>query len=112
MLTGDGGDDVYLGYPFFNYALTGGESGAKHSLNHWLRCCALRRNLLPDTGRSKRLRSAMSYATGGIGSWMQRHDGLPYLQSHGMLGERSLPELRYDWREIPAIGCFGTAPVP
>ena len=28
----------------------------------------------------KQLRSVMGYATGGIGSWMRRHDGLPYQQ--------------------------------
>ncbi len=79
LLTGDGGDDVYLGYPFFNYAVTC--ERAAHAIPQPL-APAIRglANLLPDSGRSKRLRSAMSYATGGIGSWMQRHEGLPYLR--------------------------------
>ncbi len=99
LLTGDGGDDVYLGYPFFNYAVAC-ERAARaipQPLAPLVRGLA---NLLPDSGRSKRLRSAMSYATGGIGSWMQRHEGLPYLESRGILGEK-LAGLRYDWREIP-----------
>jgi asparagine synthase (glutamine-hydrolysing) len=98
LLTGDGGDDVYLGYPFFNYALAC--ERAAHAIPQPL-APAVRGlgNLLPDSGRAKRLRSAMSYATGGIGAWMQRRDGLPYLQSRGILGEK-LGSRSYDWREI------------
>lgn len=99
LLTGDGGDDVYLGYPFFNYALMC--ERAAHAIPQPLapivRGLA---GLLPDSGRAKRLRSAMSYATGGIGAWMQRHDGLPYLESREILGEK-LAGLHYDWRDIP-----------
>lgn len=98
LLTGDGGDDVYLGYPFFNYAVTC-ERAAQAIPQPLAPVVRSISNLLPDSGRSKRLRSAMSYATGGIGSWMQRHDGLPYLESRGMLGER-LAARSYDWREI------------
>jgi asparagine synthase (glutamine-hydrolysing) len=99
LLTGDGGDDVYLGYPFFNYAVRceGAARAIPQPLAPLVRGLA---NLLPDSGRAKRLRSALSYATGGIGSWMQRHDGLPYLESRGILGEK-LAGLGYDWREIP-----------
>ena len=99
LLTGDGGDDVYLGYPLFNYALTC-ERAARaipKPLAPTVRGFA---NMLPDSGNAKRLRSALFYATGGIGSWRQRNDGLPYLESRGIPGER-LAGLRYDWREIP-----------
>jgi asparagine synthase (glutamine-hydrolysing) len=99
LLTGDGGDDVYLGYPFFNYAVAC-ERAARAIPQPLAPVVGGLANLLPDSGRSKRLRSAMSYATGGIGSWLQRHDGLPYLESRGILGEK-LTGLRYDWREIP-----------
>ena len=105
LLTGDGGDDVYLGYPFFNYAVTC-ERAARafpRPLAPVVRGLA---NMLPDRGPSKRVRSALSYATGGIGSWQQRHDGLPYLQSRGILGER-LAGLHYDWREIPPSAASG-----
>jgi asparagine synthase (glutamine-hydrolysing) len=96
---------VYLGYPFFNYALTC-ERAAKsipQPLAPALRGLA---NLLPDSGRTKRLRSAISYATGGIGSWRQRHDGIPYLESRGILGER-LAGRGYDWRQIPSSAASG-----
>jgi len=99
LLTGDGGDDVYLGYPFFNYAVMC-ERAARaipRPLAPALRGMA---GLLPESGRSKRLRSALAYATGGIGAWRQRNDGLPYLESHGILGEK-LAGRHYDWREIP-----------
>ena len=99
LLTGDGGDDVYLGYPFFNYAVACQRvaQAIPQSLAPLVRGFA---NLLPDSGGAKRLRSALSYATGGIGSWRQRHDGLPYLASRGILGEK-LAGLNYDWRATP-----------
>ncbi len=105
LLTGDGGDDVYLGYPFFNYALMAEKAARKIplSVSPLLHASA---QLLPDTGRSKRLRSAIDYATGGLGSWMRRHDGLPYYQQHSMLGER-LAGLQLDWRQIPASSAAG-----
>jgi len=98
LLTGDGGDDVYLGYPFFNYAMMC-ERAAKAIPQPLAPVVRGMAGLLPESGRAKRLRSAISYATGGIGSWMQRHDGLPYLESRGILGEK-LAGLGYDWREI------------
>jgi asparagine synthase (glutamine-hydrolysing) len=99
LLTGDGGDDVYLGYPFFNYAVMCERAAGKipGPLAPAVRGVA---NLLPESGRARRLRSAMVYATGGIGSWRQRNDGLPYLQSRGILGEK-LSGVNFDWREIP-----------
>ena len=105
LLTGDGGDDVYLGYPFFNYALTCERAAQMISppLAPALRGLA---NLLPDSGRSRRVRSAISYAAGGIGAWRQRNDGLPYLESRGILGEK-LAGLPYDWRQIPPSGAAG-----
>jgi asparagine synthase (glutamine-hydrolysing) len=99
LLTGDGGDDVYLGYPFFSYALTA-EKAARRippGISPILHASA---KLLPDVGGAKRARSAIEYATGGIGSWMRRHDGLPCLQQHAMLGDR-LAGLELDWRQIP-----------
>jgi asparagine synthase (glutamine-hydrolysing) len=105
LLTGDGGDDVYLGYPFFNYALMA-EKAARTiplGLSPLLRASA---NLLPDWRSAKRLRSAMNYATGGIGSWMRRRDGLPYYQQHAMFGER-LAGLELDWRQLPESAMAG-----
>jgi asparagine synthase (glutamine-hydrolysing) len=99
LLTGDGGDDVYLGYPFFNYAMMC-ERAARSIPKPLAPTVRGLANLLPDSGRARRLRSALSYATGGIGSWRRRNDGLPYLESRGILGEK-LSGLPYDWREIP-----------
>jgi asparagine synthase (glutamine-hydrolysing) len=99
LLTGDGGDDVYLGYPLFNYALMAEKAASSIPLgiSPLLHASA---KLLPESGRAKRLRSAMSYATGGIGSWMRRRDGLDYYKNHAMLGER-LAGLELDWRHLP-----------
>ena len=100
LLTGDGGDDVYLGYPMFRDVLLA-EKAAKATPLAVAPVLHSAGNLLPDLGRLKTLRSAINYATGGIGSWIRRHDGLPYLISHGMLGEK-LANARYELREIPA----------
>ncbi|MBV8455656.1 MAG: asparagine synthase (glutamine-hydrolyzing) [Acetobacteraceae bacterium] len=105
LLTGDGGDDVYLGYPLFNYALMS-EKAARSiplAVSPLVRAAA---NLLPESGRAKRLRSAMSYATGGIGSWMRRRDGLPYFETNAMLGEK-LAGLQLDWRQLPESAAAG-----
>jgi asparagine synthase (glutamine-hydrolysing) len=105
LLTGDGGDDVYLGYPFFNYAVMC-ERAAQAIPKPLAPAVRGFANLLPDSGRSKRLRSALSYAAGGIGAWRQRNDGLPYLESRGILGER-LAGLPYDWRQVPPSAAAG-----
>ena len=48
----------------------------------------------------RRLRHFADYATGGIGAHIRAHDGLPYYEQHGMLGER-LAGRTLPWREIP-----------
>ncbi len=105
LLTGDGGDDVYLGYPFFNYALMA-EKAARSiplAVSPLLHASS---NLLPEAGRLRKLKSAVNYATGGIGDWIRRHDGLPYYQQHAILGER-LSGVEFDLRQIPASARAG-----
>ena len=83
LLTGDGGDDVFLGYPFFQHA--------------WMAQRLARR--LPDAAPAlwgkvrgmfpvRRLRSYLDYATGGLGAHAAAHDGLPYYEQRSILGER------------------------
>jgi len=87
LLTGDGGDDVYLGYPFFMNAwwaqklarkLRPGARGAWHGI----------RPLLPALGVSRRLKHFLNYATDGLGAHIRAHNGLPYLEKRSILGER------------------------
>jgi asparagine synthase (glutamine-hydrolysing) len=87
LLTGDGGDDVFLGYP--------------EHLNFWRatrianvlpasaeKIWAASRGLFPDNGRLRRVRSFLDYTTGGIGAAIRVRDGLPEYFKHGLLGER------------------------
>ena len=87
LLTGDGGDDLFLGY-----------EGHRH---FWLAEKAARlipagatgwwsnlRNQISDDGWSRRAKSFVNYATGGIGAVTSRHDGLPEYERDGLLGER------------------------
>jgi asparagine synthase (glutamine-hydrolysing) len=99
LLTGDGGDDVFFGYPFFRNArmaqsLARVLPGAAPAL--WRSA----RGLLPDTGVGKRVKSFLNYATGGIGAHARAHSGIPYYEQHGLLGER-LAGRQVSQRQIP-----------
>jgi len=98
LLTGDGGDDVFLGYPHHKNFLLAQKIA---------RClppgsAALWRGLRPlFSARSlRRPRHLLDYATGGLGAITRVHDGLPYYEKHGLLGQR-LDGLRLAERDIP-----------
>ncbi len=99
LLTGDGGDDVFLGYPFHrDYLLTqrvarwlppGSASGWRAA-----------RPIVKAIPRLRRPAHFLDYATGGLGAVTRAHNGLPYYEQHGMLGER-LEGLDLEQRAIP-----------
>ena len=100
LLTGDGGDDVFLGYPFFRNAwmaqklarrLPAGAAAAWRGL----------RGLLPAKGAIQRMRHFLNYATGGLGEYIRAHNGLPYYEQRSLLGER-LAGKYLPLRRIPA----------
>jgi asparagine synthase (glutamine-hydrolysing) len=95
LLTGDGGDDVFLGYSFFRNAWWA-ERVARSLPPAAAPACRRLSRLLP-----RRMRRFAEYATGGIGEHIRAHDGLPYYAAHTMLGDR-LAERHLPWREIPA----------
>ena len=87
LLTGDGGDDVYLGYPFFKNAwraqklaqgLPAAARGAWKAI----------RPLTPSKGIARRAKNFLNYATEGLGAHVRAHNGLPYLEKNAILGER------------------------
>ena len=87
LLTGDGGDDLYLGYPEhrhlwmaerFARALPGPAASAWRA---W-------QESFPRAGLLRRAASFMNYATGGLGAVACAHDGLPVYRRLGILGER------------------------
>jgi asparagine synthase (glutamine-hydrolysing) len=87
LLTGDGGDDFFLGYPYHN---------------HMAIAQRIARSLPPGAGTLwkavrpsvnsiralRRPKHLLDYATGGLGAVTQTHDGLPYFERARLLGER------------------------
>ena len=87
LLTGDGGDDVFLGYPehrHFQLAARVARATPDLAARAWLAS----RASVPRVGPLKRAASFMNYAAGGLGAVADAHDGLPSYRRMGMLGER------------------------
>ena len=85
LLTGDGGDDIFLGYPehkvfWMAQQLARYMPGA--ALPLWRNV----RSVLP--GSLSRARHFMDYAMGGIGAVASVHAGLPFYWSHDLLAGR------------------------
>jgi asparagine synthase (glutamine-hydrolysing) len=100
LLTGDGGDDVFLGYPDHKnlwLAQRAAQWIPRPLAKNWysLRKRALRYNAL------RRPAHFLDYATGGLGAVAAAHDGWPVYERRGMLGERlagvHLPQRRMCW---------------
>lgn len=87
LLTGDGGDDVFLGYSFLHNAWLAQETARKlpAPLVSPLRIAAA---CLPSAGPLRRLRRYFEYSTSGLAAYVHAHDGLPYFDKYGILGER------------------------
>ena len=87
VLTGDGGDDVFLGYPRHRLLLR--TQGAARRLPElstpaWR---ALRR-ALPQRGIAKRFTHLLDYTTGGLGAFVRANPGFEDFRDHGLLGDR------------------------
>ena len=99
LLTGDGGDDVFLGYEGHKHFWMAERLAARlpdQSNKWWL---ALR-DRVPRIGPMGRAASFIDYATGGIGSVAQARDGLQMYQRAGLLGAR-LQDATIDQQAIP-----------
>jgi asparagine synthase (glutamine-hydrolysing) len=98
LLTGDGGDDVFLGYPEHRHlwlAQKVARSLPGFVASGWRNY----QDKLPRAGSLKRLGSFLNYSTGGLGAVACAHDGLPSYREHGMLGDR-LAGISVSHREI------------
>lgn len=98
LLTGDGGDDVFLGYPEHRNFWMAQKLAAKMpdaAASLWLQC----RESFPRRGMLKRLGSLLDYSSGGLGAVACAHDGLPVYQQNNLLGDR-LKEATVDQRSI------------
>lgn len=87
LLTGDGGDDVFLGYPEHRHLLLA-QKVARSMPGFVARSWRNNREKVPQVGSLKRLSSFLNYSTGGLGAVACAHDGLPSYWRYGMLGER------------------------
>jgi asparagine synthase (glutamine-hydrolysing) len=87
LLTGDGGDDVFLGYPFFRNAWLA-QRVARRLPSPAAAAWRAARNFVPPFGPARRMRNFLDYATGGLGDHARAHDGLPYFDRHSILGEK------------------------
>jgi asparagine synthase (glutamine-hydrolysing) len=87
LLTGDGGDDVFLGYPehrYFQLAQDLAKRLPPGSGQFWRAI----RPAIPNVGMLRRGAHFLDYATGGLGSVTRTHPGLNVYRKFGMLGER------------------------
>ena len=99
LLTGDGGDDVFLGYEGHLHFLLA-ERLARAVPRPFASAWPKVRGAWPEAGALKRVGSFLDYAAGGLGAVTANRDGLPVYERHGLLGER-LAGARVDDRDIP-----------
>jgi asparagine synthase (glutamine-hydrolysing) len=100
LLTGDGGDDVFLGYPEHLYFWRAQQIAARvpePAARAWYGV----RPLVRQLPRSRRGVHFVDYVAGGMGAVMNARDGLPFYTRHGLLGDR-LAGLTLADREVPA----------
>lgn len=100
LLTGDGGDDVYLGYPYFLNAWRA-ETLANRlpgfAPTFWKAARPFARLAPP----MKRAANFLDYTTGGLGAYTRVRDGLPYYGAHHLFGDH-LADLQLRQRQMAA----------
>ena len=99
LLTGDGGDDVFLGYGRhlmmrnigrLSQFIPGASTAAWRAL----------RQVIPHRGVARRAVHAIDYATGGLGALVSATPGLPALRRLGILGPKLL-DAQVEGRALP-----------
>lgn len=85
VLTGDGGDDVFLGYPFFLNAWRA-QLLASRSPALFESAWRFFRPTLKAIPRARRAHNFLSYAFGGVGAYARVRLGIPYFEERGILG--------------------------
>jgi asparagine synthase (glutamine-hydrolysing) len=99
MLTGDGGDDVFLGYPEHLYLWTAQRLAQRvpaPAAPLWQAA----RGVIPKVGVLRRGVHFLDYSTGGLGALTSGREGLPEYSTDGLLGER-LQGAAIGARQIP-----------
>ena len=100
LLTGDGGDDFFLGYPYHKHMAAAQRVAGllpAFAPKVWQDAVRPLVNSLDPLRRAKHL---MDYSTGGLGAVTRVHDGLPFFEQRGLLGLR-LKDATIAQRQIP-----------
>jgi asparagine synthase (glutamine-hydrolysing) len=87
VLTGDGGDDVFLGYPRHRLLLRTQNVARMVPASVGNAWRVLRRGV-PRRGMLKRMTHLIDYTTGGLGGFVGANPGFADFRSRGLLGER------------------------
>ena len=87
LLTGDGGDDVFLGYPEHKH-LQMAQRMARSIPGPLARNWYGLRSRAQQFSALRRPAHLLDYATGGLAAVAAAHDGWPNYERHGLLGER------------------------
>jgi asparagine synthase (glutamine-hydrolysing) len=87
VITGDGGDDAFLGYDRHRLMQTV-ERVARFVPAAFGPFWRGARRLIPQTGALRRGTHFVDYVSGGLGAYLRAHNGLPVFRAHGLTGER------------------------
>ena len=100
LLTGDGGDDVFLGYERHRHLLHA-QRLARRTPAAAAALWRATRGVVPMVGPARRAAHFADYVTGGLGAYLSAGEGLPGYARRGMLGERlrgaTVAERRLPW---------------
>ena len=99
LLTGDGGDDIFLGYPYHRHFLMA-QRAAHRMPDSIASLWPKLRRYFPEYWFLKRAKHFLDYATGGLGAVIQVHNGLPLYRRFGLLGDR-LDHAELSQRQTP-----------
>jgi asparagine synthase (glutamine-hydrolysing) len=89
LLTGDGGDDVFLGYPRHRHLWLASKLAnlSPAAVKKWWLSC---RAAFPRIGLLRRATACLDYAAGGLGALLQNQHGVSIYKADGLLGDRLL----------------------
>jgi asparagine synthase (glutamine-hydrolysing) len=105
LLTGDGGDEIFGGYPFLQNVWRAEGLARRLPAAAGPAWQALR-SAVPATGPLRRARNFLDYTFGGLGAYTRVRPGLPYFQERNLLGD-ALKSTTLRQRAMPASAGSG-----